>query len=409
MKYIVVLIDGMADHPLKELGGKTPLAYARTPNMDKMAARGLVGMVKTIPDGFMPGSDVANLSVLGYDPAQYYTGRAPLEAASIGVELGEMDVAFRCNLVTLSEEEEYSKKRMIDYSSDEISTEEARELIEEVDKAFGGEGIHFYAGTSYRHLMVWEEGPSLLQLTPPHDISDRVIGEYLPKGEGADRLLGLMVASSRLLPSHPINLKRREEGLRPSTSIWIWGHGRRPRLKTFYEKYGLEGGVISAVDLVKGIGIYAGLDIIEVNGATGTINTNFEGKAEGALEALREGKDFVYIHIEAADEAGHRGEIETKIRAIEEVDEKVIGTILSALDNDYRLMVLPDHATPISTRTHSSEEVPFVVVNSEDLQGTCKTWEGIISGFHEESARRSRFILHKGHELMDLFLGKNLP
>lgn len=395
----------MADRPIKELGDKTPLAYARTPNMNKLASVGRVGLVKTIPDGFEPGSDVANLSVLGYNPARYYTGRAPLEAASIGAKLDEADVAFRCNLVTLSDEDDYSEKRMIDYSSDEIETDEAAKLINGVKEVLESEDIHFYVGTSYRHLMVWKGGPVDLKLTPPHDISERVIGSYLPKGDKAGELLKLMMDSNKFLPEHPVNLMRKSKGLRLSTSIWIWGHGRRPTLETFYKKYGLTGAVVSAVDLVKGLGVYAGLDIVKVNGATGTINTNFLGKAQAGLDVLKSGKDFVFIHLEAADEAGHRGEVDTKVKAIEEVDEKVIGTLLSELGSeDYRLMILPDHATPISIRTHSADDVPFLIASGEDLKKSCS--HDRIPEFSEELTKKGGFMVDKGYELMDLFLTK---
>ncbi len=401
MKYIVVLIDGMADRPLEELGGKTPMAYAQTPNMDKLARYGRMGMVNTIPHGFAPGSDVANLSVLGYDPARYYTGRASLEAANIGADLGPQDVAFRCNLVTLSDEEDYLQKQMVDYSSDEISTQEARAFLEAIDKELGDEEINFYVGTSYRHLMVWKNGPADIDLTPPHDISDKIIGDYLPVGPRAEKLRELMMRSSRILLSHPDAKKRRDKGLNPPTSVWFWGHGTRPSFKTFREKYDISGAVISAVDLVKGIGIYAGLRVIEVEGATGTINTNFTGKAMAAVKALREGQDFVFVHMEAADEAGHRGEVETKVKAIEEADKNVIGVLLSELrDLDYRIAILPDHATPISIRTHSSEAVPFLIVDRADMENEDKGG----TGFSEESAKKSGFVVEKGHEFMDLFL-----
>ena len=400
MKYVVVLGDGMADYPIPELGNKTPLSYARTPNLDFLASRGKMGMVKTVPDGMPPGSDVANLSVMGYDPARYYTGRSPLEAMAMGVELEPGDVAFRCNLVTLSEEREFAQKTMVDYSSDEITSAESSQLIAAVKERFDSDEIRFYPGVSYRHLMVWKNGPLDVELTPPHDISDRVIAEYLPRGKGSEVLLSLMQESNLFLPSHPVNLARVKRGLRPATSLWFWGHGTKPALPLFADKYGLGGSVIAAVDLTKGIGVCAGLKMVNVPGATGNINTDFRGKARAALKELEEGKDFVYIHVEAPDEAGHRGELETKIKAIEEIDEKVIGELLSGLAKfgEYRLMVLPDHPTPLSVRTHTAEEVPFVIFDSRQY------YPSKASTYDEASARSTGLRFEKGHELMDYFI-----
>jgi len=400
LKYVVVLGDGMADYPIPELGNKTPLSYARTPNLDFLASRGKMGMVKTVPDGMPPGSDVANLSVMGYDPARYYTGRSPLEAMAMGVELEPGDVAFRCNLVTLSEEREFAQKTMVDYSSDEITSAESSQLIAAVKERFDSDEIRFYPGVSYRHLMVWKNGPLDVELTPPHDISDRVIAEYLPRGKGSEVLLSLMQESNLFLPSHPVNLARVKRGLRPATSLWFWGHGTKPALPLFADKYGLGGSVIAAVDLTKGIGVCAGLKMVNVPGATGNINTDFRGKARAALKELEEGKDFVYIHVEAPDEAGHRGELETKIKAIEEIDEKVIGELLSGLAKfgEYRLMVLPDHPTPLSVRTHTAEEVPFVIFDSRQY------YPSKASTYDEASARSTGLRFEKGHELMDYFI-----
>jgi len=399
MKYVILLGDGMADERVDELDGKTPLQFAATPNMDYLAANGTIGLVRTIPEGLPPGSDVANLSVMGYDPQKYYTGRSPLEAVSMGVDLGENDVAFRCNLVTLSDHVNYEDKIMLDYSSDEISTQEARELIEETDKRLGSGIIHFYPGISYRHLLVWKGGPEDSELTPPHDISGRLISEYLPKGEGYDTLIHMMIESNKFLPKHPVNLKRIKEGLRPATSIWLWGQGKKPALPKFIDKYGLTGSVISAVDLINGIGICAGLEVVKVEGATGNIQTNFRGKAMAALEELRKGKDFVYIHVEAPDEAGHRGELAIKVRAIEEVD-KMLAELLNGLKQfkDYKIMLLPDHPTPMSTRTHSSNPVPFVIY-TKGIKTANK-----ITSFNEEAAEQSDLVLSKGHELMDYFI-----
>jgi len=399
MKYVILLGDGMADEQVSELDGKTPLQFAATPNMDYLAANGVIGIVRTIPEGLPPGSDVANLSVMGYDPRKCYTGRSPLEAVSMGVDLRENDVAFRCNLVSLSDHGKYEEKIMVDYSSDEISTPEARELIVEIDKRLSNDIIHFYPGISYRHLLVWKGGPEGSVLTPPHDISGRFITEYLPKGEGYKTLIHLMKESSKFLPDHPVNLKRIKEGLRPATSIWLWGQGKKPALPKFIDKYGLKGSVISAVDLIKGIGICAGLEVVEVEGATGNIHTNFRGKAMAALEELRKGKDFVYIHVEAPDEAGHRGELANKVRAIEEVD-KMLADLLNGLNQfkDYKIMLLPDHPTPMSTRTHSRNPVPFVIY-TKGIKTANK-----ITAYNEEAAEQSNIMLPKGHELMDYFI-----
>ena len=306
MKYVVILGDGMADYPLGELGGKTPLQYAHTPNMDWLARYGEIGLVHTVPPGFAPGSDVANLSVLGYDPREYYSGRSPLEAVSMGIQLADDDVAFRCNLVTLAGGEEFQDQTMLDYSAGEIETVEAAALINELQSKLGRSDLNFFPGISYRHLMVWQGGPTEVVLTPPHDISDQKITVSLPAGPGAEVLTALMQKSEAIFKDHPVNLDRIARGLRPATSIWFWGQGKRPALNSFYEKYGLKGSVISAVDLTRGLGLCAGLDVVLVEGATGNIHTNFEGKARAALDELRRGQDFVYVHLEAPDEAGHQ-------------------------------------------------------------------------------------------------------
>lgn len=399
MKYIVVLGDGMADYPRPELANQTPLQYANTPHMDSLAARGETGMVKTVPDGFAPSSDVANLSVMGYAPAKYYTGRSPLEAASMGVELANEDMAWRCNLVTLSDEPDYNAKQMVDYSAGEITSEEARQLIETVQAELGTKDKHFYPGISYRHLMVWQYGPEETQVTPPHDISGRVVKDYLPSGAGADTLLEIMQQSYVLLKDHPVNLSRVERGLPPANSVWLWGQGKRPLLPLFKDLYHLDGAVIAAVDLIMGIGACAGMQVIKVPGATGNIHTNFKGKAEAALAALQGGADFVYIHVEAPDEAGHQGSTELKVRAIEEIDRQVLALLLNGLADfpDYRVMLLPDHPTPLSVRTHTAEPVPFVLAGASVTRTTSQTYS-------ESSAAASGIMVPDGPSLMRKFL-----
>lgn len=398
MKYAVILGDGMADTPVPMLGGKTPLEAAEKPNMDLLARRGELGLVKTVPDTCKPGSDVANLSVMGYDPARYYTGRSPLEAVSIGIPLKDSDRTFRCNLVTLSEEEPYAEKTMVDYSSDEISTPEADELIRAVDEALRTDLIRFHTGISYRHCMVWDGAPQDFTLTPPHDISDRKIADYLPRGSRADAVLAMMEKSYALLKDHPVNAARRARGLRPANSIWLWGDGSKPQLPAFWEKYGVRGAMISAVDLLKGIGICAGLRSIDVAGATGNIHTNFDGKAAAAIQALtQDGDDFVYIHVEAPDECGHRGETENKVRSIELIDEKIVGPLMRALEGQpHSILVLPDHPTPLAIRTHSGDPVPYI------LYRTGGTGSGLA--YTEANAASTGVFVEPGYTLMDRFL-----
>ncbi len=378
-KYIVLLIDGMADYPIPDLEDKTPLEVAKTPYLKKLSKTAEMGLAKTIPNGFPPGSDVANLCVLGYDPKRFYTGRSSLEALNMGVELGADDVSLRCNLVTLSEKEDcdgsrrgdchgdYREKVMKDYSAGEISTEEAKDIIEECQRRLGTQKFSFYPGVSYRHVVVWKDGNKDIKLTPPHDISDKEITEFLPEGNGSEELYKLMQASSEFLSEHPVNLRRKERGLPAANSIWLWGEGTMPNLESFKDKYGLAGSVISAVDLIKGLGVAAGLRTIDVPGATGRIDTNFVGKAQAALKGLSNGDDFVFLHLEAADEAGHQGSIETKIKAIEMADQVVLGTILEEISKlgEYALMILPDHYTPICKRTHVSDPVPFLIYDSK--------------------------------------------
>ena len=367
MKYMVLLCDGMADRPLDELGGLTPMQKAHKPNMDCLAKTAEIGLVKTVADGMKPGSDVANLSVMGYDPAICYTGRSPLEAASIGVDLKPTDVALRCNLVTLSDESDYTKKTMVDYCAGDISTAEAKVLVDAVEREFGNEKYKFYAGVSYRHCLVVDSGTTELgNMTPPHDISDRVIGQYLSTNENATELIDLMKRSYDFLMEQPVNKERISKGLRPANSIWLWGEGRRPKLDNFRDKYGKTCGIVSAVDLIKGIGICAGMKIVDVEGATGYIDTNFEGKAQAAAEHFKNGCDVVYVHIEAPDECGHRGEIDNKVKAIELIDQKILGPMLQVIKTygDYRILIMPDHPTPIAIKTHCSDPVPYLLFDS---------------------------------------------
>jgi len=399
MKYIVLLGDGMPDEGIDSLGGKTPLEFARTPMMDFMAKRGRLGLAKTIPAGYPPGSDVANLSVFGYDPRDCYTGRSPLEAASMGVELGRDDVAFRLNLVNLRREN--GMILMGDYSSGHITTEEGRELVEALGRELGSEEFEFHPGVSYRHLLVWRNGRERLELTPPHDISGKCIDGHLPKGDGAPVLLDLMERSQSILEAHPLYRKRLDAGKTPTNSIWLWGQGKAPRMETYQEKFGLTGAVISAVDLVRGIGVYAGLEVIKVPGATGYLDTNYRGKAEAALSAL-ERLDFVYLHVEAPDESSHSGSIENKVRAIEDFDSMIVGPICEGMRKfgEYRILCTPDHPTPLRLMTHTSEPVPFIIYGGEtDVHDD-------VAGYDENSARATGLFLEEGFRLMDMLTGK---
>ncbi|WP_303720934.1 cofactor-independent phosphoglycerate mutase [Malonomonas rubra] len=396
MKYIVLLGDGMSDEPIAELGGKTPLQAAATPNMDRLARTGSIGLAATVPDGYHPGSDVANLSVFGYDPAECYSGRSPLEAASMGVELGSDDVAFRLNLVWL--EAHYGKLYMGDFSAGHITTEEAKQLIETLQKELGGDEFNFYPGVSYRHLMVWKNGLDQFEFTPPHDITTYSIEDHLPKGEGSDILMSLTNAAQMVLAHHPVNYQRAERNELPANSIWLWGHGRKPQLETYQQRFGLTGSVISAVDLIKGIGMIAGLDIIDVPGATGYIDTNYRGKGEYAVKSLKE-KDFIYVHVEAPDEAAHGGLLQEKIKAIEDFDRDVVGTIIESLPNigDCRILITPDHPTPVAKRTHTSDPVPYVLFDSTVEQRSS------AEGYSEEEAKRCGNIV-PGHQLLPMLL-----
>lgn len=399
MKYIVILGDGMSDYPVPELGNKTPLQVAKKPNIDRLAQYGQLGLVKTVPETLPPGSDVANLSVLGYEPEKYYTGRSPLEAASIGIDLRDTDVTFRTNLVTLSEAERYEDRVMVDYSSDEISTEEAHQLLDTIQAHFNNELYTYYKGISYRHCLLWEKGSLDLDLTPPHDILGKRVADYLPSGKDSLPLLKMMKESQRLLENHPVNLKRKEKGLRPANSIWIWGEGKKPALDPFKDKYGLSGAVISAVDLIKGLGILAGMDSIDVKGATGNIDTNYLGKAQAALDALSQGKDFVFVHIEAPDECGHRYEIDNKVKSIELIDELVVASLIKGLEvyEDYKILVLPDHPTPLSLRTHTRDPVPYILYQKSRAK------KGSSMTYNEKNAQDAGIFIGSGPDLMAKF------
>lgn len=400
VKYIVIVGDGMADWPLEELGGKTPLQKAYTPHMERLAVTSILGKVRTVPEEMHPGSDVANLSILGYDPAKYYSGRAPLEAASIGVELGKNDVAFRCNLVTLKYNRDRTRAVMEDYSSGHISSAEAAELIKEVSCRLDTETISFYPGVSYRNLMVWAGGSTEIECVPPHDILGKEIIDYLPVGNGEEVIRKIMLDSVDILESHPVNRDRIRDGKRPGNSVWLWGQGRRPQLPTFREKYGLSGALVSAVDLTKGLGIYAGFEILKVPGITGYLDTNYQGKTDAAIKALKK-VDFMYLHVEAPDEAGHTGSCSDKIRAIEDFDKYIVGGILEGMKAfpEYRIMVLPDHATPVALRTHSPEPVPFMLYDSRQQKSNA------VSGYDETIAERDDImVFEEGYKLMDYFI-----
>lgn len=394
MKYIVVLGDGMSDEPIDKLGGKTPLMVADTPCIDLLAEKSEIGLAHTIPKGMKPGSDTANLAVLGYDPSVYYSGRSPLEALSIGVDMKDTDIAIRCNLVTLSEEGPYEGKTIIDHSSGEISTEDAAILVEEIKKELEDECYKYYLGTSYRHLTIWEKG-EVVDLAQPHDILGKKIGDYLP--ENAD-LKKMMEKSFDILNEHPLNIKRKENGLNKANSLWFWGAGTKPALTSFEEKNHKKGAMISAVDLLKGIAVGTGMKVIEVPGANGTLHTNYEGKAKAALEVLlKENYDFVYIHVEAPDEMGHQGSIENKIKAIEYLDQRVIKPVIDGMNEsaeDYKILIMPDHPTPIHLRTHTGNPVPYLLYDSRvDKRNNFS--------YNESDALKSGNVILKGSTVID--------
>lgn len=403
MKYLVMLCDGMADEPNEALGNSTPMEKANKPCMDSLAAKAEVGIVKTVAEGLKPGSDVANLSVLGYEPAVYYSGRSPLEAASIGIDLKDTDVTLRCNLVTLSDDEDYENKTILDYCADDISSEEAKILIEYIQEKLGNDVFRFYPGVSYRHCLVWRNGnPHPGVLTPPHDITGKVITDYIPKGEAVDELYDLMKKSYDLLKDHPVNKARIARGKRPANSIWLWGEGTKPLLDNFSEKFGKKGSMISAVDLLKGIAICAGMNSVDVEGATGYLDTNFDGKCKAAIEEFKKGADLVYIHVEAPDECGHRGEIENKVKAIEMIDEHILAPVVEFLKDydDFAVLVCPDHPTPLSIRTHTSTPVPYLIYDSKN------EIDSGVKVFCEKEARETGNYIEKGFTMMNYFLTK---
>lgn len=400
MKYVIVLGDGMADEPIEQLGGRTPLEYADTPVLDSLSKQSQLGMVHTIPDGMKPGSDTANLSVLGYDPKLYYSGRSPLEALSIGVPMKDTDIAVRCNIVTLSEEEApFEERTIIDHSSSEISTEDCAVLLKAVAEELQNDIFSFYVGTSYRHCLIWNQGQTV-ELTPPHDVLGQVIGRYLPKEEA---LKAMMKKSFDILVNHPINVERKKQGLNPANCCWFWGAGTKPMLSSFEEKTGKRGCMVSAVDLLKGIAVGAGMGIAHVQGANGGLHTNYEGKVDAAVAALcADGYDFVYIHVEAPDEMGHQGSVERKVQAIEYLDGRVIGPVVKKLTEageDFRLLVLPDHPTPIRVRTHTAENVPYLLYDSAAKEN--HSWN-----YNEKEAFASGNLVAKGHELIDILFEK---
>ena len=399
MKYIVILGDGMADEPIDALGGKSPLACAETPVMDELASKGEMGMVQNVPAGMAPGSDVANLSVLGYDPAVCYSGRSPLEALSVGVAMEPTDIVLRCNIVTLTEEEPYAKKTILDHSSGEISTADADILMDAIRENFNSDEFQYYTGTSYRHITIWKNG-TMPQLEPPHDHLTHVIGPYLPK---EPKLRAMMEKSFDILNTHPLNLERAAKGKNKANSLWFWGAGTKPSLQNFTEKTGLKGAMVSAVDLLKGIAVGAGMKVYQVPGATGSIDTNFEGKAQAAIDALtKDGCDFVYVHVEAPDEMGHQGSYERKVKAIENLDKRIIKRVVEKMEaagEDFRMLVLPDHPTPVAIRTHVSDPVPYMLYDSTDKKNN--TWS-----YNEKDGEASGNYIAEGHTIINRLFEK---
>ena len=403
MKYLVLIPDGMADKPIPELGNKTPMQVAYKPTMDSLASKSVCGKVLNVPNGMVPESDTANMAILSFDPKIYSRGRSPLEAVSMGIEMAADETAYRCNIVTLSDEGDYASKIMIDHSADEISTPEADELIKALENKLGNQYRKLYTGVSYRHCLIWKDGNDKYNFMRPHDIIGRCIADYLPKAEdGGEEFLKFMKDSYDILNDHPVNVSRRKRGLRPANSAWLWSPGKKPRLPSFKEKWDMKAAVISAVDLIKGIGLCAEMTPINVEGATGNIHTNFEGKAHAAINAFQNGYDLVYVHVEAPDECGHRGEIENKVKSIELIDSKILAPIteyLSNCDDEFKIMVLPDHPTPIEIRTHSPEPVPFFIYSSKSIG------KGITT-FDEFTTENTNIYLPDGFELLNFMVNK---
>ncbi|MBN1366174.1 MAG: cofactor-independent phosphoglycerate mutase [Syntrophaceae bacterium] len=399
MKYVILLGDGMADYPTEKLGGKTPLQCAFTPFMDQIAAEGTMGLVDTIPEGVNPGSDVATLSVLGYDPRETYTGRGPLEAASMGINLGPNDIVYRCNLVSIGKKDS-ADAFMDDFTAGHISSDESRQIILDINKELGLPPYQFFPGVGYRHLFVWKDAPSAPETKAPHDITGKPIGEYLPRGSSSEEINSIMRRAAEILKDHPVNARRQQAGKKQANSIWLWGQGKKPQIVPLTQKYSLSGGMISAVDLLNGIGVIAGLKVCKVEGATGYIDTNYTGKADMALDVLNF-MDFVFVHLEAPDEMGHEGNAEGKIRAIELFDEKIVGPILNKIDSfgDFRIIVLSDHPTPVDVRTHVSDPSPFAVLSSHEGENKAA---GL--SFNEINAKESNIVISPGHLLMEKFI-----
>lgn len=410
MKYLIVVPDGSADNPIDSLGGKTPLEAAELPCMDSLASRGEIGSARTVPEGISPGSDSANLSVMGYDPRRYLTGRSPLEAASIGLEMTDSDISFRANLITVDPDgaEEYEDFIVRDHAAGDITTEEAAELVEALNDKLAEDGLYIHLGTGYRQCMIVDRshpnGHTEYKCVPPHDILDKRAGEYLPKGKGADHLISMMKESYEILKDHPVNKARIARGLNPANSLWIWGQGTRPQLPDFNEKYGVDGAVISAVDLIKGIALFAGLEVLKVDGIDGTKHTNFSGKADAAIEAYKNGKNFIYMHIEGTDECSHQGDLAGKIKCAEDIDSKVVKPIYEYLresGDDFKILVIPDHRTPLAIRTHSSDPVPFLIYDSRK-----ETSPDRRKQFNERAAMESDNYYEDGFTLADYFFEK---
>ena len=402
MKYLVLIPDGMADEKVPSLENRTPMEAASKPCMDYLAKRSTVGLVSNVPQGIAPGSDAANMAILSFDPKEFSKGRSPLEAVSMGLKMNDTQVAFRCNIVTLSEDEDYDNKTILDHSADEISTAEADELIKAVEAALGNGERHFYTGVSYRHCMLWDGVEDNYGFTPPHDILGKCVKDYLPSGEIGEKYHELMRASWDILDRHPINEARRARGLKPANSIWFWSPGKKPALPSFKDKWGLDGAVISAVDLIKGIGLCANMESIDVEGVTGNVHTNYAGKAQAAIDAFKRGTDYVYVHLEGPDECGHRAETENKVLSVELIDKKVLAPIygyLKECGEDFKIMILPDHPTPVRLRTHTMEPVPFMIYSSkEETSG--------VDSFSEKSAAATGLYVSRGHTLMDRLIEK---